>query len=69
MINATYQVMNNHTILFYLILTIIVMGPFNYFGACITKEVSASCRCTIDSLRMVTVYLIGIISGNDVFRK
>ena len=35
MINATYQVMNNHTILFYLILTIIVMGPFNYFGACI----------------------------------
>jgi hypothetical protein len=38
MIFASHQVYNNPTILVSLIVTILVMGPFNYFGACIPNK-------------------------------
>ena len=37
------------------LVTTLVIGPFNYFGSGLTKVASASHRCTIDSMRMFFV--------------
>ena len=37
------------------------MAPFSYFGMCLTKQGSALLRYTINSFRMVVVWLLSLI--------
>ncbi len=55
--------MNNEMIFISILMSVIVMGPFNYYGSCLTKISSASHRCTIDSLRSITIWMISLTMG------
>ena len=46
----------------------LVIGPFNYYGTNLTKYSSAMHRCLIDASRMCIVWFISIISGWEVFK-
>ena len=67
-IYASCQIVNNHKLLLAIIISSVVIGPFNYFGSGLTKIASASHRSTIDSLRMCVVWLFCVLSGFEEFR-
>jgi len=66
-IQATQQVTHNWILLSSLAVSVLVIGPFNYFGTSLTKYSSAMHRCLIDASRMCVVWLISIIAGWEHF--
>lgn len=67
-IEATEELSNNYVLLFALLTSVFVMGPFNYYGTNLTKYSSAMHRCLIDASRMCVVWLICILSGWEHFK-
>ena len=67
-IQATEQMTHSWTLVASMFTSIIVIGPFNYFGTNLTKYSSAMHRCLIDASRMCVVWLISIISGWEHFK-
>ena len=65
---ASFQIANNSKLLFAILISSAVIGPFNYFGSGLTKIASASHRSTIDSMRMCIVWLVCVIGGYEEFR-
>ncbi len=47
--------------------TFMAIGPFNYFGMSITKEVSALYRCLVCTFRMVVVWVVSLALGWEDF--
>lgn len=66
---ATYQAMNSPYVILGIILSSLAIGPFNYFGTILTKISSAANRCTIDSLRMITVWTFCVTCSFEEFRS
>ena len=60
--------MNNWHLVASVAITALAIGPFNYFGSGLTQISSASHRCTVDSLRMFSVWGISVGSGWEDFR-
>jgi len=51
-----------------ILLSSIVIGPFNYYGTNLTKHSSAMHRCLIDASRMLVVWLLSIVSKWEQFK-
>ena len=66
-IQATLQIANNPKILVAIMITTLVIGPFNYFGTSLTKFSSAMHRCLIDSSRMCIIWLIAVCCSWESF--
>lgn len=67
-IYASFQISNNYKLFLAVIISSLIIGPFNYFGSGLTKMASASHRSTIDSLRMCVVWLVCVLGGFEEFR-
>jgi len=65
---ATLQLGHNNSLLAAILISSIVIGPFNYFGTNLTKYSSAMHRCLIDASRMLVVWLISIVSKWEQFK-
>lgn len=59
-LQATLQIAHNYKLLIGMILSTLVIGPFNYYGTNLTKYASAMHRCLIDSSRMCIIWFIAI---------
>jgi len=66
-IQASLQLMHSLPLLFTVLITMAVIGPFNYFGTNLTKETSAMHRCLIDASRMCVVWVISIFLWMGTF--
>mmetsp|Transcript_16575 Transcript_16575/g.17257 ORF Transcript_16575/g.17257 Transcript_16575/m.17257 type:complete len:290 (+) Transcript_16575:225-1094(+) len=66
-VQATLQVANNYKILLAMMISTLVMGPFNYYGTNLTKYASAMHRCLIDSSRMCIIWFIAICCSWEKF--
>jgi hypothetical protein len=66
-IQASLQIMNNHHLFIGMIVSSVVIGPFNYFGTNLTKYASAMHRCLIDSSRMCIVWAIAVCCQWEMF--
>jgi len=64
---ASIQVFKNNFLLISLLVSIFVIGPFNYYGTNLTKYSSAMHRCLIDASRMCVVWVISIVYGWEHF--
>ena len=60
--------MNNSTLLIALLISSLVICPFNYYGTNLTKYSSAMHRCLIDASRMCVIWLISIFCGWEKFK-
>lgn len=67
-VQATIQLGHNNYLLGAILLSSIVIGPFNYYGTNLTKYSSAMHRCLIDASRMLVVWLISILSKWEQFK-
>ena len=68
-IQATLQVLNNNHLLFGMLISTFVIGPFNYFGTSLTKEASAMHRCLVDASRMCIVWFISMCCSWETFKS
>jgi len=66
-LQASEQAISNNILLASLLVSILVIGPFNYFGTNLTKYSSAMHRCLIDASRMCVVWIISIFCGWEHF--
>jgi uncharacterized membrane protein len=67
-IQATLQLTHNNYLLIAILISSIVIGPFNYYGTNLTKYSSAMHRCLIDASRMLIVWLFSILSKWEQFK-
>ncbi len=67
-IQATEQILNNKILFLSILCSVIVIGPFNYFGTSLTKYSSAMHRCLIDASRMCVIWLFSICCGWEYFK-
>jgi hypothetical protein len=67
-LQATHQVLHSFPLLMSILCSSLVIGPFNYFGTCLTKYSSAMHRCLIDASRMCVVWCISIFCGWEHFK-
>ena len=58
---ATLQVFHNYLLFLSISTSILVIGPFNYYGTSLTKYSSAMHRCLVDASRMCIVWVTSII--------
>jgi len=66
-VQASLQIMNNSYLLLAILVSTLVIGPFNYFGTSLTKYASAMHRCLIDSSRMCIIWFIAICCSWENF--
>ena len=66
-IDGLTQIGNNTLILFALILTTISIAFFNFCGVSITKELSATTRKVLDTLRTLVIWAFSISVGWQEF--
>ncbi|SZF04047.1 unnamed protein product [Blumeria hordei] len=50
------------------ILVMISIGGFNYFGLCVTQNVSSTARSTIDTCRTLFIWLVSLLLGWETFK-
>ena len=61
------QVFHNFVLFLSISTSILVIGPFNYYGTSLTKYSSAMHRCLVDASRMCIVWAISIICKWEQF--
>lgn len=66
-IQATLQIINNYQLLVSILISSLVIGPFNYYGSNLTKYSSAMHRCLVDSSRMCVIWLIAVCCNWEKF--
>eukprot|EP00744_Colponema_vietnamica_P002069 GILI01003328.1.p2 GENE.GILI01003328.1~~GILI01003328.1.p2 ORF type:complete len:395 (-),score=108.98 GILI01003328.1:104-1288(-) len=67
-IQASLQIWNSPMLLAAFVTTIVVIGPFNFYGTLVTKKLSALHRCTIDASRMFFVWSFCLLVSWERFR-
>lgn len=67
-IQAALQIWNNSSIMISVLISVFVIGPFNYFGTSLTKEASAMHRCLVDASRMCIVWFISMCCSWESFK-
>lgn len=66
---ATYQIFHSRSLFIGVLVGMLSIGPFNYFGTRLTKISSAANRSTICSMRMFVVWIISLIVGWEEYRN
>ncbi|XP_071840120.1 solute carrier family 35 member F6-like [Apostichopus japonicus] len=66
-IDALFQLRNNSIILVATIGTILSIAFFNFAGISVTKEMSATTRMVLDSLRTVVIWAVSLLAGWEEF--
>lgn len=66
-IDAFYQISNNKTLLVPITGTIISIAFFNFAGISVTKEISATTRMVLDSIRTLVIWGFSLIIGWQEF--
>ncbi|XP_071841452.1 solute carrier family 35 member F6-like [Apostichopus japonicus] len=66
-IDALFQLRNNSIILVATIGTILSIAFFNFAGISVTKEMSATTRMVLDSLRTVVIWAVSLLAGWEDF--
>ena len=67
-VDALHQIRTQPIILFFMLGNATSIAVFNYCGISITKNSSAAYRTVLDSLRTISVWLIGLAEGGETFR-
>lgn len=67
-LQAVRQISNDTQLLLAILLSSLVIAPFNYYGTNLTKYSSAMHRCLVDASRMCFVWFISIASGWEHFK-
>lgn len=65
--NALAQMMNSPALFAAVLGSLFSVAFFNFFGITITKRVSSLARSTIDNMRTITIWLISMAVGWEVF--
>lgn len=60
-VDALYQIHQNHVLLIFVLLYVVSIACFNYFGISITRELTAVHRTLIDSTRTICIWLVDIV--------
>lgn len=66
-IDAFYQLGNNPIIVIATVGTILSIAFFNFAGISVTREMSATTRMVLDSLRTVVIWVVSIAVGWESF--
>ncbi|PIK37213.1 hypothetical protein BSL78_25954 [Apostichopus japonicus] len=66
-IDALFQLRNNSIILVATIGTFLSIAFFNFAGISVTKEMSATTRMVLDSLRTVVIWAVSLLAGWEDF--
>lgn len=67
-IDALYQIKNSWQILVSILGTIVSIAFFNYAGISVTKEISATTRMVLDSVRTVVIWVVSLAIGWQPFQ-
>lgn len=67
--DALAQIKNNWQIMASIIGTIISIAFFNYAGISVTKEISATTRMVLDSVRTVVIWMFSMLIGWQEFQS
>lgn len=59
-LQASLQIANNYKLFLGILVSSLVIGPFNYYGTNLTKHASAMHRCLIDSSRMCIIWILAV---------
>lgn len=59
-LQASLQITNNYRLFLGMLISSLVIGPFNYYGTNLTKHASAMHRCLIDSSRMCIIWILAV---------
>lgn len=65
--DALFQMKNNYIILIATVGTILSIAFFNFAGISVTKEMSATTRMVLDSLRTMVIWAVSLIVGWETF--
>jgi len=67
-LDAFKQMANNHMIILGLVGTIFSIAFFNYAGVTVTKEISATTRMVLDSMRTLVIWIVSLaVKWQDFF--
>ena len=64
---AMEQIFNSPLLLFYVLLMLLSIACFNYFGVSVTRTASSAARATIDSCRTICVWSVSMLLGWEHF--
>lgn len=67
--DAVTQLANNHLLIFALLGTILSIAFFNFAGISVTKEMSATTRMVLDTVRTLFIWLISLALGWQEFHS
>lgn len=67
-IDAGYQMSQNPVILLAVLGNVFSIAFFNYFGISVTKEMDATTRMVLDSLRTFTIWAVSLLIGWETFQ-
>lgn len=67
-LDALYQIGNSWQILVSILGTIVSIAFFNYAGISVTKEISATTRMVLDSVRTLVIWVFSMAIGWQVFQ-
>lgn len=66
-IDGLYQMSNNHTIIYATLGNMISIACFNFFGISVTKNMAATTRMVLDSMRTIVIWAFSIGLGWQSF--
>ncbi|XP_055326910.1 solute carrier family 35 member F6 [Sitodiplosis mosellana] len=66
--DALYQIKNSWQILVSILGTVVSIAFFNYAGISVTKEISATTRMVLDSVRTLVIWVFSMVIGWQVFQ-
>ncbi|CRK86921.1 CLUMA_CG000742, isoform A [Clunio marinus] len=66
-IDAFYMIKNNHLLMVPISGTIISIAFFNFAGISVTKEISATTRMVLDSIRTMVIWAVSLLIGWQSF--
>ena len=66
-IDAFYMIKNNHLLMVPISGTIVSIAFFNFAGISVTKEISATTRMVLDSVRTMVIWVFSLLIGWQAF--
>lgn len=67
-IQASLQLIHSKELIVSMLISSLVIGPFNYFGTSLTKYASAMHRCLVDASRMCIVWFVSMCCNWESFK-
>lgn len=67
-IDAFIQIGNNYNLVFAILGTIVSIAFFNFAGISVTKELSATTRMVLDSVRTIVIWIVSMLFMGQIFQ-